>query len=102
MLKYVEKYIDFSELDQDFIKVEIYEPATVKHIKWKHTKRSTEAFMTWYLALFGIYFQNVLEKHPEKEVQEVVLKVVMSTHDLRSLRSSKLNETHTVKCNQIH
>ena len=55
-LKCIGKYIDNSGLDDIFIEAEIYGPSTMEQIKGgKHMKRSFEAYLTLYIALY-IYF----------------------------------------------
>jgi len=65
MLKSIGKYIDSSGLDQLFVEADIYGLAVLDQIKGgKHMKRSFEAYMALYNALFQIYSEQMIEENP--------------------------------------
>ena len=68
MIKAVRKYIAGSGLDSAFIEEEIHGPATVEQVKaGKHMKRSVEAYVKLYLALFRRYIEKLLQCNPAIE-----------------------------------
>ena len=97
MIKSIGKYIDSSGLDQIFIEANIYGPATMEQIKGgKHMKRSVEAFMSMYTALFHLYVEQIMNENPmlEKEVREALIDAVNNIENFRSRESSQLIANH--------
>ena len=103
MLKVIDKNINFSGLDEVFIKADIYGPTTLQQIiKGKHYKRSLEAFPTLYMSLFQLYIKELFES---KILLKVALSEVISRyledktqdfnqllHDMENLNLSKFLE----------
>ena len=64
-------------LEQVFIESGIYGPTTLNQIlQGKHMKRSIEAYMCLYLALFKLYINHLFEQN--KHVQDSVTPLVSS------------------------
>ena len=76
-LKVIGKYIENSGLDLVFIESGIYGPTTLNQIlQGKHMKRSIEAYLCLYLALFKLYINHLFEQN--KHVQDSVPPLVSS------------------------
>ena len=58
-LKCIGKFIGNSGLDEIFVESGIYGPQTLEQIKsGKHLKRSFEAYLTLYIALYELYLEK--------------------------------------------
>lgn len=78
MLKVIGKYINGSGLDEAMIEAGIYGPTTMEQIKkGKHYKRSFEAFLKIFIALFKIYAREFFE---EKVILKVATKEIVSSY----------------------
>ena len=108
MLKTAEKSIDSSGLDSAFVEGDILGPATVEQVKaGKHVKRSIEAHLTLYLALFSRYIEKFLQCNPaiEKLTQNGIADGVSNLEHHRnlenSLRMSRVT-TSLIGFNRLH
>ena len=80
------------------MEAEIYGPATVEQLKGgKHMKRSFEAFLTLYIALFQLYINQFLTENPE--VQNDVRK---STTEAAVSEHSNIRKRADINCSYIH
>ena len=96
-LKAIGKYIDSSGLDEVFVEAEIYAPATVEQLKGgKHMKRSFEAFLTLYIALFQLYINQFLTENPEvqSDVRRSTTEAAVSLKNIRTLGNGEILTVH--------
>ena len=90
-LKAIGKYIDSSGLDEVFVEAEIYGPATVEQLK-----RSFEAFLTLYIALFQLYINQFLTENPvvESDIRRSTTEAAVSLKDIQTLENGEILTIH--------
>ena len=89
-LKCIGKYIDNSRLDDIFIEAKIYGPSTMEKMKGgNHMKRSFEAYLTLYIALYQLYLETIIKTNSaiESTLRDGTKFLAMNMYDCRT-RSS--------------
>ena len=102
-LKCIGKFIDNSGLDEIFAESGIYGPQTLEQIKGgKHLKRSFEAYLTLYIALYELYLEKLASFYPEIEnLRNASNQIAEKISNSRNSNRKEVKEGHEQMFHQI-
>ena len=102
-LKCIGKFIDNSGLDEIFVESGIYGPQTLEQIKGgKHLKRSFEAYLTLYIALYELYLEKLASFYPEIEnLRNASNQIAEKISNSRNSNRKEVKEGHEQMFHQI-
>ena len=102
-LKCIGKFIDNSRLDERFVESGIYGPQTLEQIKGgKHMKRSFEAYLTLFIALYELYLEKLASFYPEIEnLRNASNQIAEKISNSRNSNRKEVKEGHEQMFHQI-